>query len=64
MQSLLTARGWHEPSGRAATEDAVVVWRSFAEPRNGMTTNRAADDRSLLWGVVDVRSVQTVQDAF
>jgi hypothetical protein len=29
-----------------------------------MTKNRAADDRSLLWGVVDVRSVQTLQDAF
>ena len=49
---------------RAATDEAVVVWRSFAEPRNGMTRNRAADDRSLLWGVVDVRSVQTLQDAF
>jgi hypothetical protein len=49
---------------RAATDEAVVVWRSFAEPHNGMTKNRAADDRSLLWGVVDVRSVQTLQDAF
>jgi len=49
---------------RAATDEAVVVWRSFAEPRDEMTRNCAADDRSLLWGVVDVRSVQTLQDAF
>jgi hypothetical protein len=49
---------------RAATDEAVVVWRSFAEPRDGITRNHAADDRSLLWGVVDVRSVQTLPDAF
>jgi hypothetical protein len=49
---------------RAAADEAVVVSRSFAEPRVGMTGNRAADDRSLLWGVVDVRCVQTLQDAF
>jgi S-adenosylmethionine:diacylglycerol 3-amino-3-carboxypropyl transferase len=49
---------------RAATDEAVVVWRSFAEPRDGLTSNRAAHDRSLLWGVVDVRSVQTLQDGF
>jgi hypothetical protein len=44
---------------RAATEDAVVVWRSFAEPSEGLGTNRAENDRSMLWGIVDVRSVQT-----
>jgi len=37
---------------RAAAENAVVVWRSFAEPGPGMRTNRAEQDRSLLWGVV------------
>lgn len=42
---------------RAATGDAVVVWRSFAEPAPGLATNHADRDRSLLWGVVDVRTV-------
>ena len=40
----------------AATKEAVVVWRSFAEPAPGLSTNQADADRSFLWGVVDVRS--------
>ncbi len=43
----------------AATEEAVVVLRSFTEPPPGFDGNHAECDRSMLWGVVDVRSVQT-----
>jgi hypothetical protein len=45
---------------RAATPDAIVVQRSFREPPPALATNRAEDDRSMLWGIVDVRPVSTL----
>jgi len=41
---------------RAATANAKVVIRSFKEPERKSRTNLAADDRSILWGIVEVRS--------
>lgn len=41
---------------RAATEEAVVVMRSFAEPPAESGSNHAEYDRSMLWGIVDIRN--------
>lgn len=43
---------------RAAAPGAHVVLRSFGEPGPDVRVNRAADDRSVLWGVVDVRPAE------
>jgi S-adenosylmethionine:diacylglycerol 3-amino-3-carboxypropyl transferase len=40
---------------RAAAPGAVAVIRSFGEPPGESPTNRAGEDRSMLWGIVDVK---------
>jgi len=47
---------------RAAAPGAMQVMRSFAEPASGAKENWAAQDRSLLWGVVNVANVPGVAD--
>jgi S-adenosylmethionine:diacylglycerol 3-amino-3-carboxypropyl transferase len=48
---------------RAASANAVVILRSFAQPTGSEFRNVAAEDRSPLWGVVDVRPVESLEDA-
>jgi S-adenosylmethionine:diacylglycerol 3-amino-3-carboxypropyl transferase len=38
---------------RAATPDAIAVIRSFAEPAAAQGANLAAQDRAMLWGLVE-----------
>ena len=45
----------------AATHDAVVVLRSFAEPSSTNDTNHPERDRTMLWGMVDIRNVHTCE---
>jgi hypothetical protein len=42
---------------RAAAPGAVLITRSFREPDSDTAPNWAAQDRSLLWGVVEVNRV-------
>jgi hypothetical protein len=42
---------------RAGAPDAMAVLRSFGEPIGPMASNQAERDRSMLWGIVDVRPV-------
>ncbi len=46
---------------RAAAPEAVVVLRSIAEPPAPIPTNVVARDRSILWGIVDLRSAADLQ---
>lgn len=41
---------------RAAKPGAMTVLRSFAEPPSALESNHAAEDRAMLWGLVDVRA--------
>ncbi len=48
---------------RAAAPGATVVLRSFAEPTHRTPYDAAARDRSILWGVVDVRPADVLEGA-
>jgi S-adenosylmethionine:diacylglycerol 3-amino-3-carboxypropyl transferase len=48
---------------RAASTRAVSVLRSFAEPIDAREAERAADDRAMLWGIVDVRPAIALDSA-
>ncbi len=50
----------HAAMEHASVPGAVVVTRSFREPGQGMARNRAAFDRSLLWGVVEVSHMGSI----
>src|SRR5262245_25018997 len=48
----------HKAVIRASSPEAIVVIRSLSEPHATVRRNHAADDRSPLWGVVQVASAE------
>jgi S-adenosylmethionine:diacylglycerol 3-amino-3-carboxypropyl transferase len=54
------ARRLHAAVQHAATPGATVVQRSFHEPVRLTETNHAVEDRSMLWGIVDVRQASAL----
>ncbi len=57
------SRLWHAVR-RAGAPGAMIVLRSFTDPFADFHTNRAEFDRSMLWGIVDVRGVDTLAQGF
>jgi S-adenosylmethionine:diacylglycerol 3-amino-3-carboxypropyl transferase len=45
---------------RAAAPGALAVLRSFREPASLMQSNHATEDRSMLWGIVEIRPANTL----
>ncbi|HEX4748565.1 MAG TPA: hypothetical protein VH302_03400 [Bryobacteraceae bacterium] len=40
----------------AASHDAIIIWRSFAEPSSPNIPNHADGDRAMLWGTLHIQS--------
>lgn len=47
---------------RTGRPGALVVLRSFGEPPIDAPFNRAAEDRAMLWGIVDVRPAEAYRE--
>jgi S-adenosylmethionine:diacylglycerol 3-amino-3-carboxypropyl transferase len=54
------ARRLFDAVQHAAAPGATVVLRSFHEPECATETNHAAEDRAMLWGIVDVRQASAL----
>jgi S-adenosylmethionine:diacylglycerol 3-amino-3-carboxypropyl transferase len=55
--SVKYLRRLHAAIEHAAAPGAIVVTRSFSEPNQNNVANLAAQDRSMLWGIVEVTRV-------
>ena len=47
----------HAAVRRAAAPGAVAILRSFGEPKSNEETERAADDRALIWGSLRIEQL-------